>query len=93
MAPPLPEYARGPAGRLRTALEHDGVRYPGDLDRMARAVIDSVDRHPAPLRLALGGDAYDLIRTALRQRLAALESQQEVALSTDAEPCSALAKE
>lgn len=85
LAPPRPEYARGPVGRLRAALEHDDVRYRGDLDRMVEAIIDSAGRQPAPLRLALGGDAYHLIRTALSQRLAALESQQDIALSTDSD--------
>jgi NAD(P)-dependent dehydrogenase (short-subunit alcohol dehydrogenase family) len=87
LAPPLPAYARGPAGRLRAAIEKDTVRYPGDVHKMARAVIDAAARHPAPLRLALGSDAYHLIGTALRKRLGDLDAQSDVALSTDsAEP-------
>jgi hypothetical protein len=50
---------------------------------MARAMIDSVDRSPAPRRLALGSDAYAHIRAALLDRLAALDAQKDVALSTD----------
>ncbi len=84
LAAPLPAYARGPAGRLRAAIENDTVRYPGDLDKMARAVIDSAAQHPAPLRLALGSDAYQLIRAALGKRLGDLDAQADLARSTDA---------
>jgi hypothetical protein len=46
-------------------------------------MIDSVDQSPAPLRIALGSDAYGYIHTALSDRLAALTSQQDIATSTD----------
>ncbi len=46
-------------------------------------MIDSVDLNPAPLRLALGSDTYTLVRGALQERLAALEAQKAIALSTD----------
>ena len=84
LAPPLAHYARGPAGRLRAAIENDTVRYPGDLRKMAQAIIDSAAQRPAPLRLALGSDAYHLIRTALRRRLGDLDAQADIARSTDA---------
>ncbi len=91
LAPPLPAYARGPAARLRAAIENDAVRYPGDLRKMAQAIIDSAAQRPAPLRLALGSDAYRLIRTALRRRLDDLDAQSDVALSTDATASTAAA--
>jgi hypothetical protein len=50
---------------------------------MARAMIDSVEQTPAPKRLALGSDAYTMIHKALTERLAALEAQKAVAVSTD----------
>jgi hypothetical protein len=50
---------------------------------MAQAMIDSVDRNPAPKRLTLGSDAYRLVSAALSDRLAALEAQKDIALSTD----------
>jgi NAD(P)-dependent dehydrogenase (short-subunit alcohol dehydrogenase family) len=84
LAPPLPAYAHGPVGRLRAAIENDAVRYPGDLRKMAQAIIDSAATRPAPLRLALGSDAYRLIRTALRRRLRDLDAQADLARSTDA---------
>jgi hypothetical protein len=50
---------------------------------MAKGMIDSVDQNPAPLRIALGSDAYTFIHTALTERLADLEAQQDLAFSTD----------
>lgn len=38
-----------------------------------------------PLRLPLGTDAYEYIRKALLDRLDALETQKELAFSTDAD--------
>lgn len=46
-------------------------------------MIASVDQNPAPLRLALGSDSYDNITKALTDRLARLETQRELARSTD----------
>jgi len=83
LAPTLPAYGPSPAGRLRRAVQLGAVPYPGDVTKLAAAVIASVDRHPAPLRLALGSDAYQLIRAALAARLGALDSQRGLALSTD----------
>ena len=47
-------------------------------------MIHSADLAEAPRRLVLGSDAYQGIHDALRRRLAALESQKSIALSTDA---------
>ena len=56
---------------------------PGDPAKIARAIIDSVDRSPAPRRLTFGSDAYAHVRAALVDRLAALDAQKDIALSTD----------
>ena len=62
----------------------DMSRLPiGDPAKMVKVMIDSVDQNPAPKRIALGSDAYAIIQTALTERLAALEAQKEIALSTD----------
>jgi hypothetical protein len=53
---------------------------------MAKAMIDSVDQDPAPLRIALGSDSYAYIHEALSDRLAELEAQQDLASSTDFPP-------
>lgn len=50
---------------------------------MVKVIIDFVDQNPTPKRIALGSDAYAIIQTALTERLAALEAQKEIALSTD----------
>jgi hypothetical protein len=52
---------------------------------MMQAVIDSVDLTEAPKRLVLGSDAYSAIHEMLTKRLAALEAQKQIALSTDAD--------
>ena len=39
--------------------------------------------HPAPKRIALGSDAYTIMHKQLSERLASLEAQKHIALSTD----------
>jgi NAD(P)-dependent dehydrogenase (short-subunit alcohol dehydrogenase family) len=86
MPPALPAYAASPAAAMRRAIEEGTLRQPGDVRRMAEAIIESVSHEPAPRRLALGSDAYVAMRKALRDRLARLEAQEEVARSTDRSP-------
>lgn len=57
----------------------------GDADKMAVQIIRRVDQGEGPLRMALGSDAYEDIRSALVERLAALDDQKELAYSTDAD--------
>ncbi|MFD1955051.1 SDR family oxidoreductase [Paenibacillus thailandensis] len=57
----------------------------GDPDKMAQQIIHRIDQGDGPIRMALGSDAYEQIRTALLERLAALEAQKELACSTDAD--------
>ncbi len=58
---------------------------PGDPQKMAKAIIQRVDEGNGPLRLALGSDAYEEIKAALTLKLAELETQKELAYSTDAD--------
>lgn len=51
---------------------------------MAQQIIHRVDQGEDATRMALGSDAYEQIRAALLDRLAALEAQIELA-STDLE--------
>lgn len=46
---------------------------------MVRAMINSVDSTPTALRPTLGSIAYDHIKNALNEWIAALEAQKEVA--------------
>lgn len=85
LPPALPAYADGPVGALRRNLEAGNISdtRPGDPYKIAVAIIDSADQEPAPLRLALGSDAFTNIQNALRRRLDALEEQKDLANSTD----------
>ncbi len=83
MAPALAAYAPTPAGDLRRALEANAFPLPGDPAKMVQAMLDSVDRHPAPKRLTLGSGAYTQVRAALVDRLAVLDAQKDLAFSTD----------
>lgn len=49
-------------------------------------MIDSVDQHPAPRRIALGSDAFNAMHQQMGKRLADLEAQRELAFSTDFPP-------
>ncbi|ATB39524.1 short-chain dehydrogenase/reductase [Cystobacter fuscus] len=76
-------YESTPVGRVHALLE-DTSRLPqGDAARMAQRMIASVDQHPAPRRLVLGGDAYAALVKALKERLADIEPQKDFAASTD----------
>src|ERR1700680_1550116 len=63
--PPMDVYENTPAGDVRRAIAAGGFPLPGDPVKMARAMIDSADRSPAPRRLTLGSDAYAKVRAAL----------------------------
>jgi NAD(P)-dependent dehydrogenase (short-subunit alcohol dehydrogenase family) len=80
----LPAYAGTQAaafthGQSSVALED----MPGDPHKVAEAMIRIGDLTDPPRRQLLGSDAYRLVREALRARLAAVEAQREVALTTD----------
>jgi NAD(P)-dependent dehydrogenase (short-subunit alcohol dehydrogenase family) len=76
-------YDGTPAGMVRTMLQ-DTSRLPnGDPAKMVKIMIDSVEQNPAPKRIALGRDAYTIIRKTLVERLATLEAQKDLAFSTD----------
>ncbi len=85
----LDVYDKTPAGDFRRLVSSAGLAmFPGDPRKIASAIIASADRRPTPKRLTLGSDAYALVHGALTDRLAALEAQKELALSTnvDASP-------
>lgn len=53
---------------------------PGDQSKVVAAMIDAGDAEEPPRRLLLGSDAYQLVRDALSDRLAAYQAQRETAL-------------
>ncbi len=79
---PMAAYDGTPAAMVR-GVQDPAYPSPGDPAKMAAVMIASVDQTPAPLRIALGSDAFDRIQAALTARLASLEAQQELAYSTD----------
>lgn len=56
---------------------------PGDPNRMAARIIESVDVNPAPLRMVLGSQALAATITRLKERIADYETQTALAASTD----------
>lgn len=84
LAPRLEAYDGTPASMARAMLADRSKAPPiGDPAKMAAIMIGSVDRQPAPARIALGSDAYTVMQRALSARLAELEAQKELAFSTD----------
>ena len=59
---------------------------PGDPARMAEGIIAGVDVEPAPLRMVLGSVALASTLSTLRAWVADLETQSELAASTDFPP-------
>lgn len=80
---PMAVYENTPAGQVRHAIAEGKFDVKGDAARTVDAMIESVNRSPAPKRLTLGSVAYASIHAALTERLAALEAQKEIALSAD----------
>jgi NAD(P)-dependent dehydrogenase (short-subunit alcohol dehydrogenase family) len=76
-------YDASPAINVRKISEARTMLPPGDPVKMVELMIASVDRSPAPLRIAMGNDAYTAMHKQLSDRLAALEAQQALAASTD----------
>ena len=82
-SPAMAAYDQTASGELRRSIASGTFALRGDPQKMARAVFDSVMQSPAPKRLALGGDTYARIRASLEDRLAVLDAQKAIALSTD----------
>lgn len=75
-------YRESAVGATRRFLETlDESALTGDPAKVAAAIYDTT-RHPnPPLRLTLGSDTYQAIHDALTERLAALETQKDLAAS------------
>ena len=69
----------------RKTSSHSSSLAVGDPAKIAKAIINSAEQSPAPKRLTLGSDAYQLVTAALRERLSSLEGARELAYSTDAD--------
>jgi hypothetical protein len=82
----MPAYDNTPAHSFLTMLDPAGGLAAGDPARMAARIIESIDTQPAPLRLVLGSQALQSTLATLRKRIADLETQTELAASTDFPP-------
>ncbi|MFM0304924.1 SDR family oxidoreductase [Paraburkholderia sediminicola] len=82
-AVPMPEYDDTPAGNVRRAIASNSFAIRGDAGKTVAAMIVAADSAHPPLRLTLGGGAYDSIRAALAERLRVLEAQKDIAFSVD----------
>jgi NAD(P)-dependent dehydrogenase (short-subunit alcohol dehydrogenase family) len=73
----------GVIDRLPTRVDQFLDAMPGDTNRLVDAIISVGEKPQSPLRLLLGSDAYGATEFALKDRLANLEAQREIAHSTD----------
>jgi len=76
-------YRGTPAAMVHVMIKDTSRLPPGDPAKMAKIIIDSVNQDPAPKRITLGSDSWGIIQKALADRLAAVESQKDLAFSTD----------
>jgi short-subunit dehydrogenase len=83
VAPMLDAYDESPSRMVSRIVADTTGLSPGDPAKMVEAMITSVDQEPAPRRIALGSDAYQVMHAQLSARLEALEAQRELACSTD----------
>lgn len=86
VAPMLEAYDASPSRMVNRIIADTSRPSPGDPVKMVEAMIASVDQEPAPRRIALGTDAYQVMRAQLCARLETLEAQRELACSTDFPP-------
>jgi NAD(P)-dependent dehydrogenase (short-subunit alcohol dehydrogenase family) len=79
---PIGAYEPGAVGTFRRWIASAGPEvYTGDPTKLARAIFDTTRDPEPPLRLALGGDAYEMIHAALNSRIEALEGQRDLAFA------------
>ncbi len=82
-APVMEAYDKTPAGDVRRAVAAGSFPIKGDVNKTIDEIMNCVEVNPAPLRLALGGDAYRDMRAALVSRLEALDAQKDLALASE----------
>lgn len=89
LPPALAAYQDTPAGMMRNAaaaLQHAGSGSSpatGDPAKMAQVMIDSLAVSPAPRRVVMGSDIYDVLLGVYQERAMALTAQKDIAFSTD----------
>lgn len=71
------------AGKRRKENDTSHGTQPGDPDRAAQVIIDTVRADAAPFRLLLGSDAIGIVRDELQSRLDELTAWAPVSATTD----------
>jgi NAD(P)-dependent dehydrogenase (short-subunit alcohol dehydrogenase family) len=71
------------AGRRRKENDTTHGTQPGDPDRAAQVIIDTVSVDQAPFRLLLGSDAVSIVRDELQGRINEIDDWAEVSVTTD----------
>ncbi|HCD06804.1 SDR family oxidoreductase [Companilactobacillus crustorum] len=79
----MPEYDDNPSHDFLKMLDPANGLAPGDPQRMAARIIESVDKSDSPLHMVLGSQALDNTIATLEKRLAEYKSEKELAASTD----------
>jgi NAD(P)-dependent dehydrogenase (short-subunit alcohol dehydrogenase family) len=75
-------YRDNAVGQTRRLLETaEDSAFTGDPAKVVAAIYDTTRAPNPPLRLTLGADTYDAIHNALTERVAALETQKDLAAS------------
>ncbi|WP_233356367.1 SDR family NAD(P)-dependent oxidoreductase [Brenneria sp. L3-3C-1] len=76
-------YDGTPADDVRRSIDLGAFAVTGDAGKVVDRMIETIDAGTTPLRLTLGASAFDGIHAALRQRLAALDAQKDIAYSVE----------
>jgi len=71
------------AGKRRKENDTSHGTQPGDPDRAARVIIDTVTAESAPFRLLLGSDAITIVREEYQARIAEIDAWADITRTTD----------
>jgi len=71
------------AGKRRKENDTSHGTQPGDPDRAAQVIIDTVQGDEAPFRLLLGSDAITIVRDELQSRIDEIDTWAHVSSTTD----------
>jgi NAD(P)-dependent dehydrogenase (short-subunit alcohol dehydrogenase family) len=79
----MPEYDDTPTHAFLKMLDPANGLAPGDPDKMASRIIETVDQNPAPLHVVLGSQALQATIDRLTERLNEYKGETDLAASTD----------
>lgn len=79
----MPEYDDTPTHAFLKMLDPANGLAPGDPDKMASRIIETVDQDPAPLHVVLGSQALKATIDRLTDRLNEYKGETDLAASTD----------